>query len=178
MASIFAFKCTSCDEIHEGSPSFAYPAPAPYTWLTDEERENIAELSEDLCAIAYPEGAQYFIRAVLEVPIHGIEEPFLWGIWVSASEQSFQRYLDSYDKPQEDNCFFGWISNRIAIYPSEESRGADVWIQTDGTRPRVVLHHKEPMTDALAIDQREGISIARAQELAEQAMHGMNHPEK
>lgn len=49
-----------------------------------------------------PEGTQYFLRAILEVPIHGVDQPFLWGLWVSASEASFHRYLDSYDRPPED----------------------------------------------------------------------------
>ena len=30
MAAIFAFKCRKCDELHEGSPSFAFDAPATY----------------------------------------------------------------------------------------------------------------------------------------------------
>jgi hypothetical protein len=35
MASIFSFKFASCDEIHEGSPSFAFCAPDP--WLSQPE---------------------------------------------------------------------------------------------------------------------------------------------
>ena len=30
MAGIFAFTCSYCGEVHEGSPSFAYRAPDPY----------------------------------------------------------------------------------------------------------------------------------------------------
>jgi hypothetical protein len=60
------------------------------------------------------------VRAILEVPIHGVDEPFLWGIWVSASEASFHRYLDSFDKPPEDPIFFGWLSNLIAVYPTQK----------------------------------------------------------
>ena len=76
-SSIFAFKCSKCDELHEGSPSFGFAAPVPYTWLSEQEREEWAELTDDLCVIARPEGKQYFVRAILEVPIHGVEEPFL-----------------------------------------------------------------------------------------------------
>ncbi|RGE39725.1 DUF2199 domain-containing protein [Comamonas testosteroni] len=172
MAAIFAFKCRKCDELHVGSPSFAFDAPATYKMLSDQEREDWAELTEDLCVIARPEGTQYYVRAILEVPIHGVQEPFLWGIWVSASEHSFHRYLDSYDKPPEDPGFFGWVSNIIAAYPTQKSRPADVYMQSDGTRPRVVLHRAEDEDDALVIDQHEGISIERAQQLAELALHG------
>lgn len=172
MAALFAFRCTSCDEIHEGSPSFGFDAPSPYNRLSEEERQSIAHLSDDCCVIAYPEGTQYFVRALLEVPILGVQEPFLWGVWVSASEKSFQRYLDTFDAPQPGDGFFGWLANRIGVYPSEQSRGADVWIQTDGTRPRVMLHQSKDDSDALPRDQRDGISVKRAQQLAEQAMHG------
>ncbi|AIJ45853.1 hypothetical protein O987_08535 [Comamonas testosteroni TK102] len=173
MAAIFAYQCSKCDEIHEGSPSFAFDAPAPYRRLSEQEREAWAELSDELCVISHPEGTQYYVRAILEVPIHGLDEPFLWGIWVSASEASFHRYLDSFDKPPEDPIFFGWLSNLIAVYPTQKSRPADVHIQADGTRPRVVLHRGDNEIDALVIDQHEGISIARAQQLAEQSLHGI-----
>ena len=171
-SSVFAFKCSKCDELHEGSPSFGFAEPAPYAQLSAQQCEEWAELTDDLCVIARPEGTQYYVRAILEVPIHGVEEPFLWGVWVSASEQSFHRYLDSYDKPPEDPIFFGWLCNRIGVYPTQNSRPADVHIQADGTRPIVVLHCVEGQDDALQRDQREGISLERAQQLAEQAMHG------
>ena len=171
MAALFAYKCRKCDEMHEGSPSFAFDAPAPYRRLSEQEREEWAELTDDLCVIAHPEGTQYYVRAILEVPIHGVQEPFLWGIWVSASEASFHRYLDSYDKPPEDTIFFGWLSNLIGVYPTQKSRPADVHIQTDGTRPRVVLHQSADADDALVRDQQEGISRERAQQLAEQCLH-------
>ncbi len=174
MAAIFAFTCTCCGEVHEGSPSFGFAAPAPYSRLTQAEQASIAELSDDLCVIQHPEGTQYFVRAILEVPIHGVEEPFLWGIWVSASASSFQRYLDSYDTPPEDPGFFGWVSNVVGVYPTDRSRPAEVWMQTDGTRPRVVLQRSDGGvdTDAWVVDQHTGISVARAQQLAEQALHG------
>ena len=63
--------------------------------------------------------------------------------------------------------FVRFFRLRFGIFP------ADVHIQTDGTRPRVRLHRSGDESDALVIDQHEGISIARAQQLAEQALHGI-----
>jgi hypothetical protein len=37
----------------------------------------------------------------------------------------------------------------------------------------VVLHRSDEESDALVVDQHEGISIARAQQLAEQSLHGI-----
>ncbi len=179
MAAIFAFKCRSCGEVHEGSPSFAFPAPDPYVSLSEEEKASMATLDSDICTITHDEGTDLFIRAVLEIPIHGAADPFLWGLWVSVSQKSFERYLETYNDPVEGDGFFGWVCNRIGLYPYPHSRPADVRIQLGGHRPTVVLHRAddEEEDDPLVIDQVNGISVARAQELAERAMHGGRHGE-
>lgn len=129
----------------------------------------MGKLSEDFCVIKYDEGTDYFIRAVLEVPILGVEEPFLWGVWVSFSEKSFKQYWDTYEDPQEGEGFFGWVCNEIPVYPYSSSRPADVVVQGGRQRPKVLLHRGDPEDDPLVIDQVNGISIERAQQLAEKA---------
>ena len=171
MAAIFAFKCTCCGEVHEGSPSIGYQMPDQYACLSEKQREAMGKLSSDFCTLTHDEGTDYFIRAVLEVPIHGVEEPFPWGIWVSLSEKSFTRYVDTYDEPVAGDGFFGWVCNSIPAYPYDGSRPADVVVQLGGQRPKVVLHRGDPEDDALVIDQMNGISVARAQEIAERLLH-------
>jgi hypothetical protein len=171
MAAIFAFKCSCCGERHEGSPSFSFRAPDPYSWLTEDQRQGIAQISDDLCVIRHEERTDYFIRAVLEIPILGISEPFVWGVWVSASQESFESYVKTFDNPTEGDGFFGWLCNEIDLYPTEQFRPADVYIQLGGQRPKVVLHSAKDEADQLVIDQLNGITIERAQRLAEQAMH-------
>jgi hypothetical protein len=172
MASIFAFRCACCGELHEGSPSFAFNAPDQYASLNEEQKQRMGKLSSDLCSITHEEGTDYFVRAVLEVPIRGAQDPFLWGIWVSVSEQSFNRYLETYDSPVEGDGFFGWLCNSINLYPTDKPRPADVYVQCDGARPKVVLHTASAEDDPLVVDQQNGISFERAQQLAEKAMHG------
>ena len=171
MAAIFAFRCSRCGDVHEGSPSIAFSAPDHYASLTDEQKATLGKLSSDFCTITHERGTDYFIRAVLEVPIHGIEEPFLWGVWVSLSEKSFRRYYDTYDDPVEGDGFFGWLCNAPSVYPHEGSRPADVSVQLGGRRPKVVLHRSGAETDQFVLDQIHGISVARAQELAERLRH-------
>ena len=79
MAGIFAFKCSQCGKWHEGSPSFAFNAPAPFDEQPDEVRE-AGHLGKDLCTYEDEDGFHYFIRVCLEVPIHEVSEPFLWGV--------------------------------------------------------------------------------------------------
>jgi len=171
MAAIFAFHCSCCGELHEGSPSFAFNAPDPYAWLTDEQKQDIAHLTDDVCVIRHEDRTDHFIRAVLEIPIVGIGEPFVWGVWVSASKESFERYVQTFDKPIEGDGFFGWLSNSIHLYPSDQTRPSDVYIQRGGLRPKLVLHTPKGRTDQLVIDQQTGITVERAQHLAELAMH-------
>jgi hypothetical protein len=87
------------------------------------------------------------------------------------SEKSFARYQETYDDPVPGAGFFGWVCNQIAPYPYDRPRPSDVVVQPGRTRPKVVLHQGNPEDDPLAIDQAQGISIARAQELAERAHH-------
>ncbi len=171
MAAIFAFKCKCCGDVHEGSPSFGFLAPDQYVGLSDEQQA-ASKLSDDLCLIERDGVTDCFIRAVLEIPIHGASEPFLWGVWVSLSETSFNRYLETFDEPVPGEGFFGWVCNDISLYPYERSRAADVIVQGGRGRPKVILHKGDPEDDPLVIDQVQGITIARAQELAERAMHG------
>ena len=171
MAAIFAFRCNCCGDVHEGSPSFAFTAPDQYVGLSDEQQA-VNTLSDDLCFIERDGVTDRFIRAVLEVPIHGVSEPFLWGVWVSLSETSFERYVDTFDDAVSGEGFFGWVCNNISVYPYERSRAADVVLQGGRSRPKVILHRGGPEDDRLVIDQAQGISPERAQQLAERALHG------
>ena len=129
MPAIYAFHCSSCGNVHEGSPSFAFKAPDHYANLDEEQLAAMGELSSDFCKIRRGDHIDYFIRAVLEIPIEGVSEPFLWGVWVSLSKNSFERYVDTYDSPVEGDGFFGWLCNAIPHYPAGESpRPSDVLV--------------------------------------------------
>ncbi len=172
MAAIFAFTCSRCAQLHEGSPSFSFKAPDHYAALSDDDKAHMGELGSDLCTIRHEIQTDYFIRAVLEVPIHGLDEPFTWGIWVSLSKKSFERYVETYDSPTEGEGFFGWLCNSIPVYPEPASpRPSDVRPRQVGLRPLVFLHRENSANDQLVMDQYEGISVARAQSLAERALH-------
>jgi hypothetical protein len=172
MAALFAFKCSCCDQLHEGSPSFGFKAPDQYACLSEQQKLQMGTLTADSCTITYADSIDRFVRAVLEIPIHGVEQPFLWGVWVSLSEKSYHRYRETYHAPVEAERYFGWVCNDIALYPHERPRPADVVVRGGRSRPLVVLHRADPEIDPLVIDQHQGLSIARAQELAELALHG------
>ncbi|MDD5274099.1 MAG: DUF2199 domain-containing protein [Methylovulum sp.] len=167
MAAIFSFKCSSCDNIHEGSPSFAFRAPDPYLQQTDKVRE-AGELNDDFCRYKDDDGEHLFIRVCLEVPIHSISEPFLWGVWVSLSQPSFGRYVETYNAPETTDRYFGWFCNYLPYYENTYALKTYVHPRSGGLRPFIEL---EPSQHPLAIDFHQGISIQKAQEIAESIMH-------
>jgi hypothetical protein len=98
----------------------------------------------------------------------------MWDVWVSLSEKSFKRYSDTYESPVEGDGFFGWVCNRIPWYPVTESwLAADVVVQLNGQRPLVRLHYGSEHNHPLVLDQREGISIQKAQQIAEHVTHAV-----
>jgi hypothetical protein len=168
MAGIFSFKCASCDDIHEGSPSFAFTAPDP--WLSQPPAvRDAGHLGTDLCRYEDADGPHFFIRVLLEVPIHGIADPFLWGVWVSLSETNYARYVDTYDAPDVDDRYFGWFCNALPWYPDSLNLKTEVHPRTGKQRPFIVL---EESVHPLSVDYHEGISVQRAQDIAEALMHG------
>lgn len=167
MAAIFSFKCSSCSQLHEGSPSFAFRAPDPYLEQT-ELVQKAGGLGGDTCWYEDADGMHYFIRVCLEVPIHGVSEPFLWGVWVSLSKTNFDRYVETYSAPELTDRYFGWFCNYLPYYPNTYGLKAHVRLRSDQLRPCIEL---EPSSHPLAIDFHQGISIAKAQEIAESIYH-------
>lgn len=168
MAGIFAFKCSSCEKIHEGSPSFGFKAPDPYLQQSAAVREQ-GKLGSDLCYYQDVDGSHYFIRVVLEVPIHGVTEPFMWGVWVSLSAANYRRYVETFDTPVMTDRYFGWLCNKLPYYEDTYALKTKVHPRADGDRPFIELHESDP--HPLAVDFHHGISIAKAQEIAESVMH-------
>jgi len=169
---VFRYKCSSCDEWHEGAPSFAFDAPHYYEMLSLEARDQHAHLDSDFCIIdRLPDdaGADYFIRCLLEIPIRDADEPFLWGVWSSVSEKNFRHYEERFDKPPEPGVdYFGWFSNNLPGYPPTLSLKCRVLPQ-DGARPLLDLQATD---HPLSVHYHHGISMDEALLIAEKAMHG------
>ncbi len=167
----FEFQCACCGEIHKGSPSFSYAHPTQYGWLLEDERQKRAELSGDTCVI---DGEEYYVRTILEIPISGVEEPFTWGLWVSQSKESFERYVESFNNDQSKDGSFGWLTVTIQAYDRTtqdqefENVACDVEWQGNGARPRLIPHQSD---HPLYNDFVAGISWGRAIEIAQTVMH-------
>lgn len=167
MAGIFSYKCVTCSKIHEGSPSYGFATPWHYDTLSGDQRSN-AKLSEDVCLIEDTDHVDCFIRVCLEVPIIGVDQPFLWGVWISVSVDSFERYHETWDHPVETDEYFGWLCTKLPLYPDTLGLKTLAHPRSNGQRPTITL---EATDHPLSVDFREGITIQQAQEMAEQLTH-------
>ncbi len=161
-----SFICATCGETHEGMPGLSFAEPFHYRQLSPEERTSSAFLNADICAI---HDEDFFVRACLEVPVHGQDEPFIWGVWVSLSQPNFERYVGTIGKSSdEEGPYFGWLCNRLPGYPDTLLLKTQVRFRSGNLRPSIEL---EPTDHPLAVDQRNGISPEALRQIVEANMH-------
>jgi hypothetical protein len=148
-------------------PSFGWDWPLPYLFVPEAERAERVELGPDSCVI---DEKEFYVRGCLDIPVHQHEEPFSWGAWVSLSRENFLRYAKLHDNiTREPGArFVGWLSSVIPGYAADEPLKAALHVRPWPTRPFIEL---EPTDHPLAVEQREGITRERVQEIAERVMH-------
>jgi hypothetical protein len=164
------FKCTSCDEWHEGTPGYSADAPLYYYSVPLEARAERCALGSDTCVV---DQKSFFVRGCLEIPVHGESEPFIWGVWVSLSKNSFDQFIECFDSPKRSHIgpLFGWLSAELPLYPSTENLKTRVHFRDNGVRPYIEL---EPTDHPLALEQRRGISRERAVEIYSRLQHRLH----
>ena len=163
----FGFSCAGCGAYHVGMPSFGWDWPVQYLLVPEAERAARVELGADYCVI---DGAWFFVRGCLEIPVHEHAEPFSWGAWVSLSEKSFRAYAALHDDVAREPGarFVGWLCTAVPGYPDTQALAAALLVRPWPTRPYIEL---EPTEHPLAVEQREGITTGRVQEIAQRVMH-------
>jgi hypothetical protein len=105
-----------------------------------------------------------FVRGCIEIPIVDLKEVFRWGVWVSVSKPNFKLILDLWDEEirSDQAPIFGWLCNNIRGYPETFGLKTYVRLRNDGIRPLIQL---EPTEHPLALEQREGITLRRIEEI-------------
>lgn len=150
------FHCPTCDDEHEGLPDVGMLAPDPYLAIPEAERAARTTFTEDRCTVRDEDGEHYFVRGIMLIPVHGQEEDFGVGVWVSQSRANYERYA----RNEEMAPTSGWLVNEMAHYhePTFLLR-ARVHFSAGNERPTIEL---EPSDHPLAVEQRMGISLERA----------------
>jgi len=162
------FICASCGEYHSELPmSFGADAPDYVSAIPEEERESRCEIAQEWCVI---DGKHFFVKGCLEIPVLDGPGPFVWIVWSSLSNKNFRRMRELWHTEGRENepPYFGWLSNTIPLYPQTLNLKADVYTHPVGVRPRIVLH---PENHPLVVEQQQGITMKRVQEIAELLLH-------
>jgi hypothetical protein len=149
-----SYQCSICNKVHIDLPHIG--APAPYQWTSEFANDPSCLLTEDLCII---ENRDFFVRGIIEIPVHDYEHEFGWGVWVSHKRENFQKYRDNFDSA-DIGPFFGWLSTEITFYSqSTLELKTMAHYRAQGLRPRIML---EPSEHPLWKHQKEGITFDEA----------------
>jgi hypothetical protein len=162
------FDCTVCGERHEQLPlSYSVKAPLAAAAIPIEELEQRVMFTPDQCII---DGRDFYLRGRILVPVIGIDEPFVWGVWVEVSPKNFVRTNEMWtvEGRESEPPFPGWLNTQMPLFGDTINVEVNVQTQPLGRRPHFTLTDSE---HPLAIEQREGISMRRVEQIAEIMMH-------
>jgi hypothetical protein len=149
-------------------PGFGAIAPLNYYAIPEPQRASRCDLGSDDCVI---DRNSFFVRGCLEIPVHGADEPLIWGVWVSLSEQSFKAWLKVFEEEHRSHVgpFFGRLNAWLKPYQDTMNLKTRVHLRDHGLRPLIEL---EPTDHPLALEQCNGISIHRVAQIYAIMMHG------
>ncbi len=163
----YVWTCGCCGRQFNQLPlSFGFQAPTHWYDIPEAERDTRAKLDADFCFI----GDDIFARGCLEIPI--VDYPadvFVFGVWTSISKKSYERIMELWKAPVIENepPMFGWFCNNIKGYPNTISLKTHLHPRASGIRHRIEL---EPTDHPLAIEQRQGITLKRVEEIVASAL--------
>lgn len=167
----FEFKCSCCDEVHKGIPTFGAKYPMAALYVPEDERDGLVDLGDDVCVI---NGEYFYLRGCIEIPVHGFSDPFIWGAWVEVHECDFKEYVTLSEK--SDRAKIGPYYTRLSAHfrPYEQNcKDLNLRLHPRGVGIRPFLE-LEPTDHQMALEQRNGISTDRLSEIYEMMVHGKN----
>jgi len=157
-----AYVCQHCGDTHDGLPlDIGFEKPGAYFLIPEAQRTARCRLTSDSCII---DGERFFIRGCLFVPIHDLEEHFVWGFWAEVSPHVFSRHqaLFACDGSREPRHRAVLSVEREKRYTGMDGLLVSVQFTTAEDRPRFVL---QPSNHWLCRDQESGITLHRVQEI-------------
>jgi hypothetical protein len=170
------YSCNICGQHHKGLPlSYGSPVPDIVFSMPEKEQKRRVVLSSDQCEVRGKnlfDETFYFIVGNIGIPIIDSSEIFQWTVWVSLSKENYKKTNKLWNKPGRENeqPYFGWLSTSLPkfIYPETLNLKTNVHTRQVGVRPFIEL---EPTEHPLSLEQRNGISLKRVQQIAELILH-------
>lgn len=157
----YPWRCPDCGRAFERALiSVGYRYPDPWLDLDKDEQERGSTFWDlDFCRIEWPHQTDHFVRGIMELPIAGMTDTFLLGMWVSLSKRNFDHFRSIWhEEDPEPWPAAGWINNESSIYPSDEKPTADLVLQKGNGRPLIEPHRGDGL---LFRDWSQGMPIER-----------------
>jgi hypothetical protein len=161
------FVCGVCGQRHELPLSYSVKVPLAAGAIPVEELDTRLVITPDQCVI---DGRDFYLRGRIAVPVIGLEEPFIWGVWVEVSPVHFVRSneLWAVEGRELEPGFPGWLNTQLPVFGDTFNLEVRVQTQVVGRRPHFTVVDEE---HPLAVEQRDGISMRRVEEIAERMLH-------
>ena len=161
------WRCNICGRLHSEAP-LCFGAEAPWRSLVPEpEFDSRVDLTDDQCVI---DGSTFFIRGHIELRVAGTDEHFIWAVWCSLSQDSFDHACSRWLKPdREGDSYFGWLCTDLPTYSQSTLHlKTNVISRPVGIVPLVQIQ----LCDHLLFqEQNHGITKQRVLEIAHELLH-------
>jgi len=161
------FVCRVCGERHDLPFSYSFKAPVAVANVPPAEIESRVIVTKDQCVL---DQRDLFLRGRILVPVHGSDEPFIWGVWAEVSPKNFLRTQEMWNNPgrEFEPAFPGYLNSIIPVFGNTLNLQVDVQTQIVGRRPHFFVKDAD---HPLAREQREGITLERVEEIAQELLH-------
>jgi hypothetical protein len=162
------FGCRVCGERHVLPLSYSMKVPMAAKAIASEEVEKRVVITPDQCVI---DGKDFYLRGRILVPVMGLDEPFVWGVWAEVSPKNFIRTneLWTLEGRETERPFPGWLNTELCLFGDTINLEVSVQTQKVGQRPQFTVVDK---SHPLAIEQQNGITLQRIEVIAEMMLHG------
>ncbi len=149
----------------------AFARDEPDAWRTVDGIESQGVRGTDTCVI---DGRCFYVRGRILVPIIGLPEPLIWGLWVEVSQDSFKRFGELWDVAlrEHEPPMPGQLANDIPVYPRTIGLPCRLVLKNARRRPSIEI---EAGDHPLAIEQYRGITLDRIEEIASQVLQHSGH---
>ena len=162
------FFCRICRERHATLPlSFSCKAPLAVTVIPEWQIDSRVVITPEQCAI---DNAHFYLRGRIVVPIRGCDQSFVWGVWAQVSAADFYRSYKGWSTVGRENepAFMGRLANDLLRFGAPAGIELEIQTQVVGRRPHFFVRSGRHL---LGREQRDGITLARAEEVAALLLH-------
>lgn len=160
--------CSVCNRRHTNL-ALLLGASAPDDWLAVSTGERLeAELTPDVCILPDAGLIRHYIRGHLQLPVDDPTfSPFVWSVWVEVDEESMRTIAQHWSDPNRAAIrpLEGELANELPYAEPTKGLAVEVHTRDMGQAPLIMLARGSE--HALAVEQRNGITVHRVAELGE-----------